>query len=561
MVKANNLKGKARSPIRATFAAHDRTQLETVFDYPLIPSIRGVYWKQTYFVEAWLFFPNPMGITPSTYTKERFYSDLRPLMRFREPRFSYRDLRGLTELKAPLSVLQSYISGVNEGHPNLTIQKALSEARLFGCTFASYFLKRIANRTKIFRRLNKRVSTEIANHQIVKEEFEFAISETLEVLSKGFYLLREIRSLRQKSEELELDYLGPLNTELLLVDEYCTYRFRDGLASLMRELLDFDERLIPGTSLKKILTRCFALNRLERRYSMRCKFVWIDPDSPESDIEIYMYRRGTLKRRMWSILYLKIRNRPLFTLQRQFGAMAAAGIAALWWVVAMYFISTKGGAFLSATASSKETVDHFWQSSGFLIVTASMIAYILKDRIKENGRNFLSGRVIKWIPDNSDRILYEPPNEAPIEVGNIHEYTRFVNPDNLPLDVKELRQRSFRDELEADDSPSNIIHYRKVIELYPHSLSKIEYSVRAIHDILRINIASYLTRLDDPQAGTDILAADGKLASMKMPKVYHMDIALKHSLAGASKKSNQVFIDHFRLVINKKGILRVEKLP
>jgi hypothetical protein len=255
----------------------------------------------------------------------------------------------------------------------------------------------------------------------------------------------------------------------------------------------------------------------------------------------------------------------MFAFQRQMGAMAAAGLAALWWVVAMYFITLRGGGFLDGNLSNvsqndPNTVHQFWQSSGFLIVTASLIAYVLKDRIKENGRNFLSGRLLKWVPDNSERILYEPPTEASIEVGSINEYTQFVSPDALPIEVRDLRQSSFVDELEAEDSPRDIIHYRKVIEIYPKAISSINYPIRAVHDILRINIASYLTRLDDPQAGTDFISADGKMKSLKLPKVYHMDIVLKHALASAGRKERQVVYDQFRMILNKQGIIRIERL-
>ena len=308
---------------------------------------------------------------------------------------------------------------------------------------------------------------------------------------------------------------------------------------------------------EKFLKRSIAMNRLEKWYATKRGYSWVEKESSSESVENYMYRRGTLKRRIWSVLYLKIRSRPLFAFQKQLGAMAAAGMASLWWVVAMYFISTRGGGFIFGNGGSAQ---EFWESSGFLIVTASMVAYILKDRIKENGRSFFSGRLLKSIPDNSERILYEPPTEAPIEVGNATEYTKFVDPSDLPVSVKEIRQKSYVDELEADDSPKDIIHYKKIIEIYPKAIARIAYPIRAVHDILRINIASYLTRLDDPQAGTDVLTADGKMMSLKLPKVYHMDIVLKHALANNRRDDKEMVYDHFRLILNKKGIIRIDRL-
>jgi hypothetical protein len=87
-----------------------------------------------------------------------------------------------------------------------------------------------------------------------------------------------------------------------------------------------------------------------------------------------------------------------------------------------------------------------------------------------------------------------------------------------------------------------------------------DYPIRAVHDIFRINIASYLTRLDDPQAGTDIVSTDGKISSLRLPKVYRMEIVLKHAIANPFHRQQQVTYDHFRLVLNKRGIIRIERL-
>ena len=541
--------------VKSTFAAHDRTQLETVFDYPVLPGLTGATRRQKYVVEAWFFYPPQMGVSPQTYTKDRFYADLRPLVRFREPRFSFKELIGLSGSRSPIKYLEDYIRQAADGHPPAAIQRAVSEARIFGCSFASYFLKRMAKRTKAIKKAHKCIATVYDEHGDGVKQLEHALTETRELISKTNYLLKQWRTLLVEAESLNQDHLKPLVNELRFVDEYCTYRLRDGLATLMRVATDIDPRLVPEVDYVAFLRRCVAMNRLEYWYAKKRSYCWIDENSSDAEVERYMYRRGLLKRRTWGVLYLNIRTRPLFEFQRQLGAMAAAGLAALWWVIAMYFITLRGGAFIGGKGAAQAD---FWQSSGFLIVTASMIAYVLKDRIKENGRSFFSGRIFGRVPDNSERILYEPATEAAIEVGNVNEYTRFVDPADLPLEVKQLRLESHADDLEAEDGAKSIIHYRKVVELYPKAIANMEYPIRAVHDILRINIAGYLTRLDDPQAGTDVISTDGRLSSLKLPKVYQMHIVLRHSLQ--HRRNKQVVHDHFKMVLNKRGIIRIERL-
>ncbi|MCX6116217.1 MAG: hypothetical protein NT027_01645, partial [Proteobacteria bacterium] len=287
--------------VRTTFAAHDRTQLETVFDYPVIPNIGGNFRKQSYIVEGWFFFPAQMGVNPETYTKEKFYGDMRPLIRFREPRLSFKDLMGVTEGKSPIINLRTYIRSIRDGHAAFTIQRAISEARIFGCTFTSYFLKRMSKRTKGLKKVQRYISTHLdeisEDNSEVVEALDYCVVETRELLSKGMYLLRELRQLLNEAESLNQDYLRPIVSELRFVDEYCSYRFRDGLSSLMRTALELDQSKHCSLSYKLFLKRCVALNRLEAWYTRKHSYSWIDETSTGEQVEAYMYRRGTLKRR------------------------------------------------------------------------------------------------------------------------------------------------------------------------------------------------------------------------------------------------------------------------
>src|SRR5690606_35902638 len=78
--------------------------------------------------------------------------------------------------------------------------------------------------------------------------------------------------------------------------------------------------------------------RLERWYARKCNYSWIEPDSPTVARERFVSRRGDLKKRVWSVLYLDARTDTLTKLRKHMGPMMAAGIAAGWATFATIFI-------------------------------------------------------------------------------------------------------------------------------------------------------------------------------------------------------------------------------
>src|SRR5690606_35810357 len=67
--------GKAKRLIKTHVEVHDRTQLETVFDYFIRRGGKSGTPDKSYFsyeVDAFFFVPNQLGVDPTTYPKERF---------------------------------------------------------------------------------------------------------------------------------------------------------------------------------------------------------------------------------------------------------------------------------------------------------------------------------------------------------------------------------------------------------------------------------------------------------------------------------------------------------
>ena len=542
--------------IKSQIAVHDRTQLEAVFDYPLLPAEQFTGKNLRYAVEAYFYFPRQMGITSHSYPKERFYADLRPLIRLREPRLSYRTLTGLTGpgVRSPINIIRHYVSACKDNEVAGSERAAVDEARIFGCSFASYFLRRIDRRTKRLKRAYRRHCDNSNNTN--QDELGDAISKLAEVLSKTYNMLRQWRLLYDETGKSISEKTKNIHQEIHFVDEYCTYRFRDGLARLIKAINSLDEDFA-GPSLERFKRKLTAYARLEHWYAERAGFQWVDRLSSSITVENYVHRRGALKRRVWRVLYLNIRIKPLFSFQQQLGAMVAAGVAAIWAVAAEVLIRSR------ASDSSGALFKSFGDSTFVIVMIAFVLAYVLKDRIKELGRSYFKLGIFAKIPDNSEGIWYLTSSGQRWKIGSISEFTRFLRPKRIPAKIIALRREADPDGLESEDVPEDIIRYRKVITLHPSILQKLPYPIRAVHDILRLNVQAFLSKLDDPHQESDILDADGRVIDMKLPKVYHLDIVLKYSKISAalisSKETNAVY-DHIRLVVNKEGLHRVERL-
>ena len=538
--------------IKSSIAVHDRTQLETVFDYPLLPLKQFERHNLRYQVEVYIFLPRQMGINPVSYPKERFYSDLRPLLRLREPRLDYEQLVGLNSspARSPVNFIARYLQETGDGKASFPEREVIDEARIFACALAGYYLRRVERRSKRLRRAVRRHLLELSDQSQL--ELQDASVDASQFLDRIHTIMSTWRRLMDSAAKIDLDGKGRVHRELRVVDEYCTYRIRDGLTKLSKTLsnLQRNEHLPQLDGLDRKLG---AYARFDHWYSLKKSYGWITRASDDLTIERYVFRRGVLKRRVWQVLYLDVRTRPLFAFQQQLGAMVAAGLAALWAVSTEVLIRVKA-------ASQPTSPLNSLGAGTMVIVVALILAYVLKDRIKELGRSYFRSRLMRSIPDNSERILYTNSDGQKLGLGSISEYTGFVAPAKLPEEIRELHLKFDPEGLASEEDACDAIHYRKVIDLNANILRSHIYQLRAVHDILRLNIEAFLSKLDDPLHGTEMLDTEGRLIEMKMPKVYHLDLILKYSQIGRSATDARATFESIRLVVNKKGLFRIERI-
>ena len=118
--------------IKSVVSVHDRSQIETTFDYVVNPkSYKGkLSLPYNCCVDAFFFVPRQMDLHADIYRKSEFYQDLKAVVRLKEPHFSLKDL-GKKSVHSPLRS----IAEVFESGEELQSDVLIAKGRLFACSF------------------------------------------------------------------------------------------------------------------------------------------------------------------------------------------------------------------------------------------------------------------------------------------------------------------------------------------------------------------------------------------------------------------------------------------
>ena len=543
--------------VRSSLSIHDRTQLEVAFSYGIREATgnwpaRGP--SARYSVEAFIFLPPQMAVRPSTYSRSQFYADLRAFIRLREPKMSFKKLMGKGKRSeiSPLVYLEEYLTNAIEGHQVEPLSFALDEAKIFGCSFVSFYLRRLKRRIKEMTTSASKVKT--LDPVVFEEEMQKHIRGGLRFLEKSFSVLRQYRRLIEQSRQLPADFLEPLKEELLLIDEYVSYGYRDGLLMLLQVLQERSD-LLRETAQQTLERKLRAFIRLERWYAAKHQYGWVEYSSTVNEREEYVYRKSSLKKRAWSVLYLNPRPEAFFELQKQLAPMIAAAFAAGWALLTTVFI------WQYAEFRGFGVREAVW-SAGFLFIASAFVAsYVLKDRIKEIGRVVFARGLLLEKPDLTNQIFYENSQGREVPIGVVREYMDFASLAKVEPEVRKMRSQVAHDLLDPEAVNESVIHYRKRIALLPEALQSLRQPVQAVQDIIRLNIEGFLQKLDNPYHEDLIVTKSGTVHKMLMPKVYQIDIVLKRtSYLRRSNESSAPIYEAFKIILDKTGLIRVEEV-
>ena len=509
---------------------------------------------QTFEVELYFFIPPTMRITSETYSKEDFFNDIIHTLRLKQPKLGYKAFIGDKPSKkgSPLEEIDKILKKLNNSSSPHLIQRGVDCTRVFACSFSGYLKSKIDKKVKKIKSCKSEREFAVEKNskiQALIESCENLFTKNSTLIEQWHLHVDKARLLSKKNKNIQNLYL-----EMKLAEEYCHYRLKEALSRLLYAIKENDDASLKPFYIQ-MKKRVSVWLRWQRIKTSDLELLHINENSSRVDKEDFIYRLSVLKKRLWQVLYLKLQTRRSFKMRKQFARMTAAGFAALWWLFADIFIRIK----LSNSGNMNFDFNSLLGVSGFAIIFAFVFSYILKDRIKDLGGVRINKGVFKNNPDYNEFIWWTDSNASNHILGTLKEWVRFIKKETEVSDeIKNLRKDWIKNDLYIQDQ---IICYRKEVNMRAKNFSTIPFVPSAIHEIMRIDISKYTSKLDSPVSNFLILQNSGDVSSMLLPKTYHLDLILKYSYKdsqGRSKNSSYKFV---RVILDKEGIVRVENKP
>lgn len=321
-----------------------------------------------------------------------------------------------------------------------------------------------------------------------------------------------------------LTHLNQVGITAGYVDEFISNSFDFYLSGFLNELRKSDSKL---TS-KSDETLCRLILEESHRISLK--------RAHRSSVEEILYRSSLLKKFVMDALLLPV-NRS--SVQERFGSVIAgfaAGIAMLAYL--LLFI---------------------WQGSIFVInsipfVAITVVAYILKDRLKDALKSLSYQRAFHWFSDYSTEV--QSPDERYI-LGEMKESFTYIPLVQVSEEIKEMRMRDFHTVLETYKRPEQILYLKREVKMFSLSEKNLR-GCSALNILLRFHLQKFLEKADDPYH--DYLSLDPTtyvLMETQLPKVYHLNIILKNSFEDVEGRK-KIEIKKFRIILDKNGIKQIE---
>ncbi|HOX21887.1 MAG TPA: hypothetical protein PLL10_00365, partial [Elusimicrobiales bacterium] len=489
------MKEERHELLDAKISYHDSRRIETKLDVELTAEV-----KNTYRVETYFFVPRALNINPSTYGKTSFYNSIQTHIRFKTPQMSLDKIANPEAEVSPLRRIKQLFAAMLGGDNSAqTVNAAVDELKLLGCV----------------SRAAVRDTVKLLMEQADAMRRSGARGARLDSLrERGALLVSNLHKLIDEVHAMRISITDPacpprVRDTFAFVDEFFSITISDYL-SLLLENLRQDHALASDLAALDSQICGLIAGQSEYRASMGYLSV-LAKDKPN---QAYIYRRGVLKKFVFTALYLQIETTEWEGwLQFLFGM--AAGIAMLFAALVMVFAQNR----------------YATNSMQFVIIL--VVSYIFKDRIKDWFKIWFSKNWTQWMADRKTNIL-DPRTGH--KIGYFKEAFSFVPENGVPEEIRRRRNKDNITSVDEEGKPERIMRYEKEVVLFPARVAKSHERRKDLNDIFRFSVSPFLQQADDP--GVECLYLDShanKLEPLVCSKLYHVNVVFKYisrNLAG-----------------------------
>jgi len=503
-----------KATLRSKIRVHDKHRLEIKLDFDL-----DDVEKTSYSVETYFFIPRSLNAGPHNYHKEQFYDSCQRYIRFSTPKISLSRMCDASLEYSPLTRIRKKMQEVQAGDNSTDlIEKICYEIKLLGCVVRGELRDNVK--------------------QFIEDYSLAGVTNILENSVKAF--LADFRNFLKEFDSLRTEMsvsIVPVKVKetFAFCDEYVSLSIEEHLGSLAYGIQQSPEFKTKDSvrSFHKLIT---DIMREEEEY--RKERAYPSVFDKKSTNELLIYRRGVLKKFVSSVLFIRAEFSEWEALtQIIFGF--AAGVAMLFATVISVYYQNR------------------YTTTSVPFVTALVISYIFKDRIKDWIKFSFSKKLAHWISDRKIDVIDPDTFKS---IGELKEGFTFIKHENLPPDVYRLRNADYLTSVDSEGRPERIFKYKKKINLKPRSIMRNHARRKGINDIMRFNMARLIQQADDPVADYNYFdSSSGIMRQAECSRVYHINVIVRYTYVDREGEEQEYFERH-RLVVNKNGILRKEEV-
>lgn len=509
---------KKRKEIRVHHSVHDRLQVESNLTFDLRPRSEEEKYRD-FKVDMYLYLPLSMGVNSSTFVSDEYFRHTTSYFRVRTPLYNH--LRSLEPKDFSFDSVEEYFAGNLSSIERSRLRgKVVQDVKLFG--------------NFLYTELKKLRGAFSGKKRGLKESRRQEMAETLIHRTELLWAFREryVKPIRQERYLVD----DEVARAFYLTDEYLSYR-------LELVLLKANEVV------KQEAARWDGYLRREIAYRTERKLLVLGQNGKESvAFEAYTYRLGLLKKYLGEVLFLQLTSNKKDNLYRNYAAAVGAGIAAT----------------IAGLAEQQRVQYMTGNDSGVrlaILIGIAVVAYIFKDRVKDLSKEYFNTRLKERLPDQRFAIAHRSfdneGQEKTRNLGTVSEYFRFLR--KIPSDVAYLRTLG---QMTTNDPErrENVVHIGRRLRFGLRSKQH-RRMFPLVKNVLRIDISPFLSKLDNPTMPVSFVGEEGLSTTVQAPKVYHLNMVVRYEV-GFDTESGERLVDYerFRLIVNKNGIVRLERL-